>query len=145
MKRLTQKILYDGEEYYGSVGVPCNNLDYLGSVYNKLGQLEDIEEGIGVDLQTFLKVLKNKKIYVSDSYCTESGEDYGVYDYIEIEDVEYTEMSQEELMKAEYFKDYANCWVFIFRCYESYCDSYTCLVKLKDYGKTWALTKEELE
>lgn len=145
MKRLTISVWCEDEKYYRSAEAPYDDLDYLELVYNKLGKLEDKEDELGIDLETFLKVLKNKKIYVSDSYCTESGEDYGVYDYIEIEDVEYTEMSQEELMKAEYFKDYANCWVFIFRCYESYCDSYTCLVKLKDYGKTWALTKEELE
>ena len=55
MKRLTQKMLYDGEELYGSIGVPCDDLKYLKLIYDKLGQLEDIEEELGIDLIALLK------------------------------------------------------------------------------------------
>lgn len=132
MTRLTRKILYEGEEYYGSVDVPCDDLDYLQSVYNKLGKSEDIEEELGIDLETLLKVLKNRHIYVLDSYYTDVRGEHGIHDYIEIENIYYAEFSPEELG-----------WIFTFNVYEDYA-SYPCLVKLKDFGKTWAFSEDEL-
>lgn len=38
-------------------GIPCDNLEHLEKVYTKLGQLEDIEEELGIDLITFYKRL----------------------------------------------------------------------------------------
>lgn len=76
----------------------------------KLGQLEDIEEELGIDLVTLFKVLKNG-VY----YKNEFGEIVRGYPRYE-SDVE------------EYVIGGVRDYTF-----------------LKDYGKTWALTKEELE
>ena len=83
-------------------------------VCDKLGQLEDIEDELGIDLITLFKALIND-----------------VYIY-----------HNEELTKCEqapcllcFDEDY---------CLEYHFDNDIEQVYLKDYGKTWALTKEEL-
>ena len=73
---------------------------------NKLGQLEDIEEELGIDLITLFKAMKN-----------------GFYD-----------------KHFHYGSAVINNGYI---CY--YFDESGIRYKLKDYGKTWALTKEELE
>ena len=83
---------------------------------DKLGQLEDIEEELGIDLVTLFKALNN-----------------GVW---EIDD--YTKkIKQTEIRGIEL---YGLCAIWSPTIPE--CD-YT--LKYQDYGKTWALTKEELE
>ena len=81
----------------------------LDSIH-KLGQLEDIEDELGIDLITLFKALKNG-IWVKD--------------------------------KKDQWLPY-HCLLrddFIFVLYE---DIYKKEYLLKDYGKTWALTKEVL-
>lgn len=83
---------------------------------NKLGQLEDIEEELGIDLITYFKIKSAKIVYVK-----ELGHDVS-----------------EMLVRNS--KDGVNV------CYKGFvdipeCDTY---LQLADYGKTWALTKEEL-
>ena len=124
MKRLTQKILYDGKELYGSIGVPCDDLDYLKLIYDKLGQLEDIEEKIGIDLITLLKAQMQDTIYYKgyqfDYKIKECTVIYGSWIYIKGKPV--------------------------YVLYLNYMD-WSCGIQVyaTDYGKTWALTKEELE
>lgn len=78
----------------------------LDSIH-KLGQLEDIEEELGIYLITLFKALKN-----------------GIYCKIE---------NKIEHISAPYLT-----W----HCKKIYiCD----ICNLNDYGKTWALTKEDLE
>lgn len=74
----------------------------------KLGQLEDIEEELGIDLITLFKALKNG-FYAEHRYIQQC--------YICFIDGEWAIVN---LKNDEW-------WL------------------LKDYGKTWALTKEELE
>ena len=92
----------------------CVYLEHIGvghqQFVNKLGQLEDIEDELGIDLITLFKALKNG-IWVKD--------------------------------KKDQWLPY-HCLLrddFIFVLYE---DIYKKEYLLKDYGKTWALTKEEL-
>ena len=124
MKRLTQKILYDDKELYGSIGVPCDDLDYLKLIYDKLGQLEDIEEEIGIDLITLLKAQMQDTIYYKgyqfDYKIKECTVIYGSWIYIKGKPV--------------------------YVLYLNYMD-WSCGIQVyaSDYGKTWALTKEELE
>ena len=83
----------------------------VGEVVDKLGQLEDIEEELGIDLITLIKALKNG-IWLKD--------------------------------KKDQFLPY-RCLLrddFILVLYE---DIYKKEYLLKDYGKTWALTREELK
>ena len=83
--------------------------------FNKLGQLEDIEEELGIDLATLINVLKNG-IY------DKQGKYY--YPHLEYLDDEY----RKEWILVEEQGDYRpNLWFHF-----------------KDYGKIWALTKEDL-
>ena len=82
-------------------------------VLNKLGQLEDIEEELGIDLITLLKGGKHGIWYLSNGTL--------------------------------YFQKLDICLVD--KCFREYIDYERRYMKyyFKDYGKTWALTKEELE
>ena len=78
----------------------------------KLGQLEDVEEELGIDLITLFKALKNG-IYTK----TKNGISFKRSNDLRI-------------------RPHTNQWQLY---YFSYSRVFT-----KDYGKTWALTKEEL-
>lgn len=101
-----------------------SNGEYLADSYideamiafiDKLGQLEDIEDELGIDLITLFKAYTNG-FYVK-------GEN----------DKQYIDF--ENSLNAIAFKNgemfYGHKWSYQY-------------VNLKDYGKTWALTKEEL-
>lgn len=97
--------------------------DKIQQMFLKLGQLEDIEEELGIDLITLFKVLKGN-IY---SLHPETGKICLI------------------VLPICYYC--GNQWVIGCRSMEwndkeNSCDSWDCLPK--DYGKTWALTKEEL-
>lgn len=79
-------------------------------IYNKLGQLEDLEDKLEIDLITLFKALKDGIYYAND----------------------YSKRPR------LYYSDDYKCW-----CFEIGLGAY--VIKLKDYGKTWALTREELE
>lgn len=83
---------------------------------HKLGQLEDIEEEIGIDLIILFKALKNG-IYWKD--------DNGKFYYF---DLKGSVLDFNEKMIVDNPID----------------DVYGETFLLKEYGKTWALTKEEL-
>ena len=83
------------------------------TVTNKLGQLEDIEEELGIDLITLFKAEKDGIWYNSN------GTFY--FNYFDVS------------LAHRCFRRYVD----YFRNYMSF--------DFKDYGKTWALTKEELE
>ena len=87
-------------------------MTYAREMYNKLGQLEDIEEELGIDLITLFKALKNG-IWIQDLMS------------LGIQSVSIHYSKEEGIYLYNYF--FENCYDF------------------KDYGKTWALTKEELE
>ena len=124
MKRLTQKLLYDGEEYYGSVGVPCDDLDYLKLVYDKLGKLEDIEEEIGIDLITLFKTQMQDTIY------------YKGYQF------DYKIKECYVINVARVYRNRKPVYVLLLNN-----DKWICGISVyaSDYGKTWALTKKELK
>lgn len=88
----------------------------------KLGQLEDIEEELGIDLITFFKIFEGRDVYIK------------LNNGLIIEG--FSPIIEENLcgiyftVEGKYVNTIAD-----------YGDYY---VSLKDYGKTWALTKEEL-
>lgn len=94
---------------------------------NKLGVLEDIEEELGIDLITLFKALKD-----------------GINVYYEDEE----RYKFHNNLRLEYHKTLGWGLVYIYGC-NCRDDMSMKLDKefyeLKDYGKTWALTKEELE
>ena len=112
--RLTEKTEYGSYWTKNSNGVRETLL--FKEEITKLGQHEDIEEELGIDLVTFFKIRKHcndrKPIFIKD---------------------------KDGITKS-------SCRVEL--CYKSvavYTGDYGAdLYPLKDYGKTWALTREEL-
>lgn len=80
----------------------------------KLGQLEDIEEELGIDLVTLFDILRTGGcIWVKN--CK------GINQW-------HVESLKQRGLDKQWYLTYSN----------------NVRIKLKDYGKTWALTKEEL-
>lgn len=96
--------------------LPAINID---RVANKLGKLEDIEEELGIPLEVLFKALKDGIYRLYEEF-----EDEPPYIYY--------------LDPIIMYDEWRECWIF-------YDDSKCQVYCLKDYGKTWALTREELE
>lgn len=105
--RLTKKNDCHFEHYNVNTTLPY--------ILNKLGQLEDIEEELGIDLITLFKA------YMNGFYVKGEEEKQ----YIDFENP----LNTIAFKNKEMF--YGHKWSYQY-------------VKLYDYGKTWALTKEEL-
>lgn len=89
----------------------------------KLGQLEDIEEELGIDLITLFKAL-SQKVWIK---YKDNGKE--VIDQLQFVGFAKDEQNTDfNLLLGKYDGAYLST-IFDF----------------KDYGKTWALTKEELE
>lgn len=104
----------------------------------KLGQLEDIEEELGVELITLFKALKDgiwtKGGYLWGRLMKEpifiERPEIGMRSLYEETDENYMPIVEDKNVMCIYTYAYENA-VYITR--------------IKDYGKTWALTREELE
>ena len=127
MNRLTEKLqkgIYD-----------INNKNYAFGVsesLNKLGQLEDIEEELGIDLITLFKALKNG-FYAKEIHTKQNIQIY----HIEPEEFVITfgkVLGHFITIQELYFEDL-----------DGVLDTTGKKWYPEDYGKTWALTKEELE
>lgn len=96
---------------------------YIGAdVIKKLSDLEDIEEELGIDLDTFIKALKSKNLVGHFNK-------YGQYDKKAIRKLRNIKL---DIIKKRFLADDYG-WVI------------SIPLNFKDYGTTWALTKEELE
>ena len=105
------------------IGNVYANQDFINSMYLKLSQLEDIEDELGIDLITFVKATTQPVLYIKNIPFSNEIK-LAILTFIHKNDINDN-------------KDYL-VWFEVNR-EERY------LFKLKDYGKTWALTKEELE
>ena len=92
---------------------------------HKLGKLEDIEEELGIDLLTLFRALKNG-IYLK--FGSEKNTGVGVY------------YEHRAILPRHFDKDYKGYFIDLQLELSINFNFY-----FKDYGKTWALTKEELE
>ena len=91
-----------------------HELDLFNDIYCKLEQLEDIEEELGIDLITLFNAL-------------ESGIWYK--DYKDDDKIKFTNRVEEVIKCKQLLVPF----------------KYTIIVlKFKDYGETWALTRKEL-
>lgn len=108
-----------------------------GNAIDKLGQLEDIEEELGIDLIVFSKLLlalDKGSVYVK----VRRTKQYDGYSAIE----ETGEIRETVITRFSRFINGARDWFFTI----SYGGAFTVSrYLLNGYGKTWALTREELE
>lgn len=86
----------------------------------KFGQLEDIEEELGIDLITYVKATTQPILYIKN--------------------VPFDNEIKAAFMEAITIDDMTKDYLIWFSCGKG--KRYLFLIK--DYGKTWALTKEEL-
>ena len=122
MCRLTEK----NKQFMCTECLNCIEGRKIEDQYNKLQQLEDIEEEMGIDLITLFKALTNGFFAKDVTMYHLTGE-----------------LSENQKLDPKYLR--LNMW---YGCIEweniwnpkDYLHEYY----FKDYGKTWALTKEEL-
>ena len=126
MERLTK----DNDTQYDLIGNYNSNIEEFtnnhklrNSVLNKLGQLEDIEEELGCDLITLFKALKQGYIYEK------------MEDEITKKDVDMLDF-REGIKGVCLDKSYG---------IDNYKQCYQTLKYINGYGKSYALTREELE
>lgn len=124
MNRLTNKECHKYEDF---ISIFRNKLITPSEIdnanYKKLKSLEDIEEELGIDLITLFNVLKSHEVICKH----ERGIVY-----------HETTLEKHIISGLAFDDEYYGLWVF-----DKFGDEifyYT-----KDYGKTWALTKEDLE
>ena len=94
--------------------------DNFNAEYAKLADLEDIEEEIGIDLLTLFKALKDGVWYYNDSSQL-------IHEYVWLIS-NYLTVEPHDKISSSFMTIYENQ-----------------ILLFADYGKTWALTKEELE
>ncbi len=95
----------------------------IHNAIDKLGQLEDIEERLGIKLSTLIKAV-----------------DDGIYSK------EYNEMRKVDLIRLELVPGYpVTKYEYTFEGLCLYDDDLEECYEFKDYGKTWALTKKEIK
>ena len=126
MNRLTRKI----KGYYSVDLRTCLPMEYeqienSNACVDKLGKLEDIEDELGIDLITLFKALRNG-IWTNQEQC------YGDEKQGKIRFFQVRLLLEENAVGCIHNSMWKGKEVIR-------------TLYLKDYGKTWALTKEELE
>lgn len=118
MERFTKRDKYGYSHIKGDIyeGHDFNGISVYVKAIDKLCLIEDIEDELGCDLITLFKALK-EGFYVKKDSINE-----GFISLVKAKDIREVDM----ITKSITFCDYE-------------------FVYFKDYGKTWALTKEELE
>ena len=117
LKEIEYQLIDEKENLSANEGI--KKIQVLGT--NKLGKLEDIEEELGIDLITLFNIDKQlntkKEIWFKIEDEIEENLRFDSYYIIDLKHKAFVKIEYEPL-------DY---------------------LYFKDYGKTWALTKEELE
>ena len=125
MNRLTRKIKgYYSVDLRNCLPMEYEQIENSNACVDKLGKLEDIEEELGIDLITLFKALKDRQVIFKHIYGLENPKIY-----LETHKI------------AGLLFDGKNYGLWLYD--NGFGDEFW--VYTKDYGKTWALTKEELE
>ena len=134
-ERLTEKRVYapNGYKYLGGT-------DNFGDGVKKLGQLEDIEEELGIDLLTLFKAL-TKGAWIREGllgWCYTDGEPV----FVKPERLHFS--TKTYYLESRANDSSANGEENVACIFDMEWEDIYHIAKIKDYGKTWALTKEEL-
>lgn len=122
MNRLTNKYCNNYDDFVFSFRNSLINRSELDNgIYKKLKQLEDIEEELGIYLIILFKALKNGFYYYDNGIVHTSDNE----SYISLQ--AQSCLPNQMCIEVDYGDYSTMCFYF------------------KDYGKTWALTREELE
>lgn len=115
---------------------------YKDEAYKKLCQIEDIEQELGIDLITLYRALSRGIYYKEDNHIFFTTNNIVLVSN-ELVEVKPTCAVKETTIKSCYYVD---CEPLKYLKDAHYWDWKTCNHwKLKDYGVTWSLTKQELE
>lgn len=99
------------------------NKEPMIKIRNKLFDLENIEDELGIDLIVYLRMTLGTRVFVKDKI--------------------YDGMFENGIMEQRFLKYIYNS---NYKCFcLNFHGSLTPIYYMKDYGKEWALTKEELE
>lgn len=134
MKRLTEKDYcgYDIKDRQNFNGYDNDkDCQKIFSCLQKLGQLEDIEEELGIDLITISKVLGNGLYYKTD---------YGTIEFVNINRLTFVEGINDYA-----FEKINGCECGTNSNNQNWWNLRRSVFLFKHYGKSWALTKEELK
>lgn len=124
---IEDKFLKEKTEVLYHHTIPSGNCYFIiGKLLNKLGQLEDIEDELGIDLIIFMRCLK-----LLD-------EDKFTYCYYLTKKKDFISTA---LTPVQFCIDLANKEFIELRRPKGYEQH----LKFQDYGKTWALTEKELK
>ena len=121
LKEIEYQLIDEKENLSANEGI--KKIQVLGT--NKLGKLEDIEEELGIDLITLFKALK-------DGIWTNQEQWYGDEKQGKIRFFQVRLLLEENAIGCIYNSMWKG-------------EEVIRTLYFKDYGKTWALTKEELE
>lgn len=117
-----------------------NGMESQASILSKLGRLEDLEDELGIDLITLFKAARNGFYYKKDNeiqfcrWCVRVGGS--------LVEVKPCYAVKETTLRSTYYGDVEEVTPVEDAHYWSWRSCVS--VKIKDYGKIWALTKEEL-
>lgn len=125
MERLTTKDSVMGRKHDLAYGIASSwkkklkndRYEIIENAVDKLGELEDIEEKIGISLETLFKAMENGIYYVNDSSSEK--------------EILFAKPNRVSLLK---YKGHYSIWV-----------NHDTEEYFEDYGKTWALEKEKIE
>ena len=116
---------------YGYSDEMAENIDRERMLLNNYGELEDIEEELGIKLTTLFKALKQEILFIKTDFdirkTVKNGEGWGMK-HLSFEDGEPIIFAQIWYPNDITHKE----WLTPLR------------LKLQDYGRVWALTEEEL-
>ena len=134
MSRLTELIDVDGMKIKTAKERPLSNQG-LGEILHKLYKLEDLEDELGCPLEVVLKAILQNHIYIQMYDRDEKGKIY--------EPKKLVMYKQEDVCLSRTKNHNPDVWCLSF--WGGWNDLWVACAYLKDYKKTWWLTRERSE